>query len=51
MLGPLAEIRVIVASALQDVLSTGADPAEALDAAKAEADALLEDYATRTGTG
>jgi sn-glycerol 3-phosphate transport system substrate-binding protein len=51
VLGPLAEIRVIVASALQDILSAGADPAEALDAAKAEADILIEDYATRTGTG
>jgi sn-glycerol 3-phosphate transport system substrate-binding protein len=51
VLGPLAEIRVIVASALQDILSAGADPAEALDAAKAEADILIEDYANRTGTG
>jgi sn-glycerol 3-phosphate transport system substrate-binding protein len=51
VLGPLREIRGVIASVLQDVLSDGADPAEALDAAKAEADALLEDYATRTGTG
>ena len=51
VLGPLAEIRVIVASALQDILSGGADPAEALDAAKEEADALIESYAINTGTG
>jgi sn-glycerol 3-phosphate transport system substrate-binding protein len=51
VLGPLREIRTVIAEALQDVLSAGADPQEALDAAKAEADLLVEDYANRTGTG
>jgi sn-glycerol 3-phosphate transport system substrate-binding protein len=51
VLGPAAEIRVVIARALQDVLSNGADPAEALAAAAEEADALLADYAQRTGTG
>jgi sn-glycerol 3-phosphate transport system substrate-binding protein len=51
VLGPAAEIRVVVARALQNVLSNGAEPQEALTAAAAEANALLEDYAQRTGTG
>jgi sn-glycerol 3-phosphate transport system substrate-binding protein len=51
VLGPAAEIRVVIARALQDVLSNGADPADALTAAAEEADALLADYAQRTGTG
>jgi hypothetical protein len=41
----------VVAAALQDVLSNGVDPAEALGQAADEADALLADYASRTGTG
>lgn len=51
VLGPSRQIRTIVAAALQDVLANGADPAEALAAAAEEADAQLDDYASRTGTG
>ena len=40
-----------MAAALQDVLSNGTDPQDALTAAAEESDAQLEDYATRTGTG
>jgi ABC-type glycerol-3-phosphate transport system substrate-binding protein len=51
VLGPARQIRGVVAAALQSVLSGGADPQEALTAAADEADALLADYAQRTGTG
>jgi sn-glycerol 3-phosphate transport system substrate-binding protein len=51
VLGPARQIRGVVAAALQDVLSNGADPQQALSQAADEADALLEDYAQRTGTG
>jgi sn-glycerol 3-phosphate transport system substrate-binding protein len=51
VLGPLRQVRGEVAAALQAVLSGGADPADALAAAAEASDALLEDYATRTGTG
>jgi sn-glycerol 3-phosphate transport system substrate-binding protein len=51
VLGPSRQIRGVVAAALQDVLSNGADPQQALSQAADEADALLEDYAQRTGTG
>lgn len=51
VLGPLREIRGFIAEALQDVLSSGADPQAALEEAKERADAAIEDYAIRTGTG
>jgi sn-glycerol 3-phosphate transport system substrate-binding protein len=51
VLGPARQIRGIVAAALQEVLSAGADPQEALTAAAEESDGQLEDYADRTGTG
>ena len=47
VLGPARQVRGVVATALQDVLSNGADPQEALSSAAEEADALLADYAQR----
>lgn len=51
VLGPLRQVRGVTATALQDVLNNGADPQTALAQAAVEADALLADYAERTGTG
>lgn len=51
ILGPMRQVRGFTADALQQVLANGADPAEALAAAAEEANAAIEDYATRTGTG
>lgn len=51
VLGPMRQVRGELASALQRVLSGGADPAEALGQAAEAANQLLEDYALRTGTG
>jgi len=51
VLGPMRQVRGFTADALQAVLATGADPAEALASAAEQADAVIADYAQRTGTG
>jgi sn-glycerol 3-phosphate transport system substrate-binding protein len=51
ILGPMRQIRGYTASALQAVLTEGADPAAALADAADQANAAIEDYAQRTGTG
>jgi len=48
LLGPQRQVREIVAGAVAEVLN-GADPADALADAAAEADDALADYARRTG--
>lgn len=51
VLGPMRQVRGTTAAALQAVLSNGADPAQALADAAEDSDALIADYAQRTGTG
>jgi sn-glycerol 3-phosphate transport system substrate-binding protein len=50
VLGPLREVRKRTAQAVQAILS-GSDAANELKAAASDADALIADYAKRTGTG
>lgn len=44
LIGPYPQFQDIVEGALEDVLFSGGDPAEALSSAEAEATTLLEDY-------
>ncbi len=50
VIGPLREIRVVTARAVQEVL-TGADPAGALANSASQANALIADYNARVGGG
>jgi sn-glycerol 3-phosphate transport system substrate-binding protein len=44
VIGPHAQVRTFIDQAVQSVIDGGEDPAEALDAAKVQADRALEDY-------
>jgi len=44
VVGPSAEVRLQLVRAVQSVVDQGIDPAEALAAAKAQADAIIADY-------
>ncbi|MDX1992979.1 MAG: ABC transporter substrate-binding protein [bacterium] len=44
VVGPSAEVRGFLIQAFQSVVDSGADPLEALEAAKAQADEVLADY-------
>lgn len=44
VMGPSAEVRTILAQAIQSVVDQGISPAEALDAAKQRADAVIAEY-------
>lgn len=44
VIGPSAEVRLQLVRAIQSVVDQGIDPAEALAAAKAQADAIIADY-------
>lgn len=44
LIGPSAEVRALLVRAIQSVVDQGVEPAEALAAAKQQADAILSDY-------
>ncbi|KPK21883.1 MAG: hypothetical protein AMJ76_01530 [Dehalococcoidia bacterium SM23_28_1] len=49
LLGPIRDVREVVATAMEETVVGSRDPIEALDAAAAEANDIVEDYNRRLG--
>jgi len=49
LLGPMRDVREVVATAMEETVVGSRDPIEALDAAAAEANDIIEDYNRRLG--
>ena len=49
LLGPMRDVREVVATAMEETVVGSRDPIEAIDAAAAEANEIIEDYNRRLG--
>jgi ABC-type glycerol-3-phosphate transport system substrate-binding protein len=49
LLGPIRDVREVVATAMEETVVGSKDPIEALDDAAAEANDIIEDYNRRLG--
>jgi ABC-type glycerol-3-phosphate transport system substrate-binding protein len=49
LLGPIRDVREVVARAIEDMVVGSKDPIEALDDAAAKANDIIEDYNRRLG--